>query len=140
MSQGHNATARIGVGPLCAVLGAMLAALMLASLTIGYVSIPLPRLIEAAFGYSDQPTEIIVQQLRMPRMLLAVLIGASLGGAGAVLQGLLHNPLAEPGTLGITGAASLGAVVALYFGLTSFAPIWLPLSAMVSAGLATIML
>ena len=132
--------ARIGVAPLCAILGAMVAVLMLASLTIGYVDLPLPTLVRAAFGFSDEPTGIIVQQLRLPRTILAVLIGAALGGSGAVLQGLLHNPLAEPGTLGITGAASLGAVVAIYYGLTAVAGIWLPLLAMASAGLATVTL
>ncbi|OCC24222.1 ABC transporter permease [Croceicoccus estronivorus] len=113
---------------------------MLASLTIGYVHIPPGRLVQAAFGMADPATTTIVQQLRMPRMILAALVGASLGGAGAVLQGLLHNPLAEPGTLGITGAASLGAVVALYFGLAATVPMSLPLCAMSGAAIATVIL
>jgi iron complex transport system permease protein len=125
---------------LCAILTAILLSLMLGSLTIGYVEIPLTGLVKAAFGLSDPANTIIVQQLRMPRMLLAVLIGASLGGAGAVLQGLLHNPLAEPGTLGITGAASLGAVIAIYFGLAAAMPFSLPLCAMIGAGVATVLL
>lgn len=131
---------RIGVATLCGVLAVLLGALMLGSLTIGYVTIPLPRLVEAAFGLADHPTDIIVQQLRMPRMLLAVMVGAGLGGAGAVLQGLLHNPLAEPQTLGITGAASLGAVIAIYFGLVAIFPLWLPICAMAGAGIATAIL
>lgn len=131
---------RIGSAALCGLLSVILAALMLGSLTIGYVPIPLPRLVEAAFGFSDPATGIIVQQLRMPRMLLAVLLGASLGGAGAVLQGLLHNPLAEPTTLGISGAASLGAVIAIYFGLAGIMPFWLPACAMIGAGIATVIL
>lgn len=137
-----RAVTRTGVshGPLCLGLCVLLIALMIASLTIGYVAIPLDQLVSGAFGLADERTSIIVQQLRMPRMLLAVLIGASLGGAGAVLQGLLHNPLAEPGTLGITGAASLGAVVAIYFGLMGIFPFWLPLCAMIGAGIATVLL
>jgi iron complex transport system permease protein len=127
-------------GLLCGALGLVLAGLMLGSLAIGYVAIPLPTLVRAAFGLADPATVTIVQQLRMPRMLLAVLIGAALGGAGAVLQGLLHNPLAEPQTLGITGAASLGAVIALYFGLVGIMPFWLPVCAMIGAGIATIIL
>ena len=127
-------------GLLCGALVLVLAGLMLGSLAIGYVAIPLPTLVRAAFGLADPATVTIVQQLRMPRMLLAVLIGAALGGAGAVLQGLLHNPLAEPQTLGITGAASLGAVIALYFGLVGIMPFWLPVCAMIGAGIATIIL
>jgi iron complex transport system permease protein len=140
MSAGAHAHARMSFAVLCLALTGMLIALMIGSLTIGYVSIPVDRLVAGAFGLADERTTIIVQQLRMPRMLLAVLIGASLGGAGAVLQGLMHNPLAEPGTLGITGAASLGAVVAIYFGLVGIFPLWLPLCAMTGAGIATILL
>lgn len=138
---GHTiARERISQSLLNIILVAVLVALMLGSLTIGYVEIPMGELAAAAFGFADERTEIIVQQLRMPRMLLAVMIGMALGGAGAVLQGLLHNPLAEPGTLGITGAASLGAVFALYFGLMGSSAFWLPACAMTGAGLATVLL
>lgn len=139
-STGSTTIAKVPFGLLCMSLTIILIALMLASLTIGYVEIPLLRLIRAAFGLDDAPTEIIVQQLRMPRMLLAVLVGASLGGSGAVLQGLLHNPLAEPQTLGITGAASLGAVIAIYFGLVGAMHWWLPVCAMMGAAIATVIL
>ncbi len=135
-----SAEPRIGSGALSALLLLLLIGLMLASLTIGYVPITLPRLMSAAFGLSDPASDIIVQQLRMPRMLLATLVGASLGGAGAVIQGLLHNPLAEPGTLGIGSAASLGAVIAIYFGLVGLFPLWLPICAMAGAGAATLIL
>ncbi|MFA7595676.1 MAG: iron ABC transporter permease [Novosphingobium sp.] len=141
MTQGPgSAVPRLGTAALCGILSLVLVLLMLGSLTIGYVHIPLPRLVEAAFGLADPASGIIVQELRMPRMLLAVLLGASLGGAGAVLQGLLHNPLAEPTTLGISGAASLGAVIAIYFGLAGIVPLWLPACAMIGAGLATVIL
>ena len=128
------------VATLCLAFTAILVALMIGSLTIGYVPIPVPRLVQAALGLADERTNIIVQQLRMPRMLLAVMLGAALGGAGAVLQGLLHNPLAEPQTLGISGAASLGAVIALYFGMVTSFPLWLPIFAMIGAAAATIIL
>lgn len=122
------------------ILLLLLAGLMLASLRIGYVVIPTNDLVAGAFGLADERTVTIVQQLRMPRMLLAVLLGASLGGAGAMLQGILHNPLAEPGTLGITGAASLGAVIAIYFGLMAIHPLLLPLCAMAGGAAATALL
>ncbi|MFD2232577.1 FecCD family ABC transporter permease [Phaeospirillum tilakii] len=63
----------------------------------------------------------VLVEIRLPRTLLALLTGGSLGLAGAVLQGLLRNPLADPGVLGVSAVASLGAVLAFYFGLWSVA-------------------
>jgi iron complex transport system permease protein len=62
---------------------------------------------------------LIVFDIRLPRTLLALLMGASLGLSGAVLQGLTRNPLAEPGLLGVTTGAALGAVIAIYFGIAA---------------------
>ena len=61
----------------------------------------------------------IVTQLRLPRAVLAIEVGAALGLSGAVLQGLTRNPLAEPGLLGVSAGAALGAVVAVYFGFAA---------------------
>jgi iron complex transport system permease protein len=74
----------------------------------------------------DSLSTLVVLELRLPRTVLAVLVGAALGLAGAVLQGLLRNPLAEPGLLGVSGGAALGAVVAIYFGLSSVLPLATP--------------
>jgi iron complex transport system permease protein len=63
----------------------------------------------------------VVMDIRLPRTVLAILAGAALGLSGAVLQGLLRNPLADPGVIGISAVASLGAVLAFYFGLWSVA-------------------
>lgn len=63
----------------------------------------------------------VVWDIRLPRTILAVVTGASLGLSGAVLQGLLRNPLADPGVIGVSAVASLGAVLAFYFGLWSVA-------------------
>ncbi len=60
---------------------------------------------------------LIVTELRLPRAVLALLVGAVLGLSGAVLQGVTRNPLAEPGLLGVSAGAALGAVITLYFGL-----------------------
>jgi iron complex transport system permease protein len=83
---------------------------------------------------------LIIREIRLPRVLLAMSIGASLGLSGAVLQGLLRNPLAEPGLLGVTAGASLGAVIAIYFGVsTTFAlatPVFALLGASVTAAVA----
>ena len=75
------------------------------------------------------PDALILWQLRVPRTLLGVLVGGGLGLSGAVLQGALRNPLADPGLLGITGTAGLGAVIAFYWGLAAVSP------ALVVAGL-----
>lgn len=76
---------------------------------------------------------LIVSDLRLPRSVLALLVGASLGLSGAVLQGLTRNPLAEPGLLGVSTGAALGAVLAIYFGVTLIAGVGGPLLGLVGA-------
>lgn len=83
---------------------------------------------------------LILQEIRIPRALLGLMVGAVLGLSGAVLQGLLRNPLAEPGLLGVSAAASLGAVFAVYSGLTALFAYALPLSALLAALGAVILL
>lgn len=75
----------------------------------------------------------ILMELRLPRGLLAVVIGAGLGGAGAAMQGYLRNPLADPGLFGIAPGAALGAVMALFLGLAAI-PFVLPAFALIGAG------
>ncbi len=82
---------------------------------------------------------MVVWEIRLPRALLALLVGASLGMAGAVMQGLLRNPLAEPGVLGVSSGAALGAVVVLYFGLAASLSWLLPVAAMLGALLALVL-
>lgn len=75
---------------------------------------------------------IILLELRLPRACLALIVGAGLGGAGAVMQGYLRNPLADPGLFGIAPGAALGAVLSLWLGAAS---VWaLPLFALIGAG------
>jgi iron complex transport system permease protein len=71
----------------------------------------------------DDATRTIVWDIRLPRALTAWLVGAALGLAGAALQGLLRNPLADSGVLGLSGFAALGAVIAFAFGFAAFAPV-----------------
>lgn len=76
---------------------------------------------------------LILAELRLPRSLLAIVVGAGLGAAGAAMQGYLRNPLADPGLFGIAPGAALGAVVALWFGYSASA--WLlPAFALAGAG------
>jgi iron complex transport system permease protein len=72
---------------------------------------------------NDAATRAIVWDIRLPRALTAWLVGAALGLSGAALQGLLRNPLADSGVLGLSGFAALGAVLALAFGAAALAPV-----------------
>ncbi len=81
------------------------------------------------------PDALIFWQIRIPRTLLAALVGAGLGLSGATLQGALRNPLADPGLLGIGGCAAFGAVVVFYWGLSAMFPWALPLGALLGAGI-----
>jgi iron complex transport system permease protein len=76
---------------------------------------------------------VIAQQIRFPRAMLALVIGAALGGSGAALQGLFCNPLASPDVTGVTSAAGLGAVLALYFGFAAANALALPAFAIAGA-------
>lgn len=113
-----------------AALGVALAAL---SLALGPVSLS-PRAVLAGLLGTGDPTDVlIVRELRLPRTLLAIMIGATLALCGAALQGLLRNPLAAPDVLGAPGAAAFGAVVAIATGLADALSFTLPLAAVVMA-------
>ncbi|WP_366929560.1 iron ABC transporter permease [uncultured Thiohalocapsa sp.] len=114
----------------------------LSLLSLGFGAAPLTwaEVLAGLLGVGPEEHRLIVQQIRLPRVLLAWLLGAALGMSGAALQGLLRNPLAEPGLLGISASAGLGAVLALYFGLTAVSLWALPATAMAGALLATLLL
>ncbi|HAN46428.1 MAG TPA: iron ABC transporter [Cyanobacteria bacterium UBA8156] len=103
---------------------------LLGSLAMGSVAVPVADLVQALWGQGDELTHTILWELRLPRTLLAALVGAALGLSGALVQGLLRNGLADPYLLGISAGAGLVAVVFLGFGL---AFTWLPLAAWVGA-------
>ncbi len=98
--------------------GLIAAALLCAflSLFMGSVSIPAGEVLAALTGGGEELNRKIVWELRAPRTLLAIIIGAGLGASGAALQGYTRNALAAPGILGFSACAALGAVAALYFG------------------------
>lgn len=122
-----------------ALLGVILIAVLL-SAKFGQVDLSVAQVIDGAFGAADKAESIIVRELRLPRIILAIMAGASLGYTGAALQGLLRNPLADPGVIGVSATASLGAVIAIYMGLTALHPLALPVTAMAGALVATIIL
>ena len=95
------------------------------------------RVLAALFGGADAGDRLVVWSIRMPRALAAFLVGAALGLSGAALQGLLRNPLAEPGVLGVSATASLAATFSLYYGLVALNPWVLPIAAILGALAAT---
>lgn len=122
---------------LVALLVILVCLLFAASLFVG--ANPLPVLQAARESLLDTPTVIglIFGEIRLPRALIALFTGATLGLAGAAMQGLLRNPLASPGLIGSASGAALGAVGMLYFGLGALLPLAVPMGGMVGALLAT---
>jgi len=85
-----------------------------ASLTLGAVSVPFADVWSALTGNMDDgPLKTIVLQLRLPRTIDALAVGAALGVAGALLQGALSNPLASPDVIGVTGGSAFGAILVI---------------------------
>ena len=112
------------------MLAGLAIAVFAASLALGPDGFVLPE--------DRQAARLVFLEIRVPRAVLGFLIGGALGLAGAVLQGYLRNPLAEPGRLGVTGGASLGAVLAIHTGLAGAAPIFLPAGGLLGAIVATL--
>lgn len=105
----------------------LLAIVTLLSLSVGRVWLPPSALIEGLLAPEPNLGGLIVTELRLPRTLLGLMVGMTLGLSGAVLQGLLRNPLASPDLLGVSSGASLGAVIAIYFGLATLFPLATPI-------------
>jgi iron complex transport system permease protein len=89
----------------------------MAALAFGTLDVTLGQTWRALLGEGDATTVLVVRELRLPRTVLAALIGAALGVSGAALQGVLRNPLAEPYLLGVSGGAAVGAVLAVSAGI-----------------------
>ncbi len=130
--------ARSGAGRhwrLCAALGVLALAAAGLSLLLGRSSGG-PTL-----GLGGPELEsVILREIRLPRTLLALLVGGTLGLCGAALQGLLRNPLAEPGLLGASSGAALGAVLVFYFGFAGGESLLLPLGAVLGSLLSLALL
>ncbi|WP_449042841.1 FecCD family ABC transporter permease [Paracoccus sp. (in: a-proteobacteria)] len=104
--------------PLLLSLAALVAVLALASLLIGPAGAGPVVSLKALWG-GEGPLGIVLREIRAPRAVLGVMLGVSLGLSGAALQGYLRNPLAEPGLIGISAAAALGAVIAIQAGVST---------------------
>lgn len=107
-------------------LSVVVAVLAVLSMLVGPAGLALPA----------DSARLILVEIRLPRTLLAILVGGGLGLAGAVLQGYLRNPLAEPGVIGIAGGAGLGAVLAIHSGASAAFALALPLGGLLGAAVA----
>ena len=110
------------------------------SLLTGSAMISPGDALTALFLDTGGPETDIMRGIRLPRAVLGAMVGASLGLTGAAMQGLLRNPLAEPGLIGVSAFAALGAVMALQTGLAAAFALALPLAALAGAGLSVALL
>ncbi len=134
--QGVTLTADIAVRRRAGVMAGLVVLvvlLALVSLGIGPVRLSPLTVIDALFGNGSDVQQIIVREIRLPRTILAVAIGAILGLSGAALQGLLRNPLASPSLFGAPQSAAFGAVLVIAFGLADVRSYALPVAAIVAA-------
>jgi iron complex transport system permease protein len=117
----------------------LLAAMFVISLLAGRVWLPIAEVWDGLWSQDANLASTIVTQLRLPRAILALEVGGALGLSGAVLQGVTRNPLAEPGLLGVSAGAALGAVIAVYFGLATRFMAAAPLLGLLGALLASVL-
>jgi iron complex transport system permease protein len=129
-----------------ALLMALVVAGGLISLSSGSWSIPASHVVMIVLSklglYAGAISDVeasIVWDGRLPRFLVAFLVGFSLGGAGTIMQGIFKNPMASPGVMGIDAGAALGAVLAIYLGLASYSLVALPCAAIVFSLLTLVM-
>ena len=126
-------------GVVVALAGATLVALAAACL-VGSTPLGVDRVLTALVGGASAGDRVVVWEIRLPRAVAALVVGAALGASGAALQGLLRNPLAEPGILGVSATAALGATFVIYYGLGNAGALALPMAAIAGALAATALL
>jgi iron complex transport system permease protein len=105
---------------------------------IGPAALPPGAALRALIWDDGGAATLVMREIRLPRAVLGLMIGATLGLSGAALQGYLRNPLAEPGLVGVSAGASLGAVLAIHTGLSAAFPTALPLMGLGGALLAVL--
>jgi iron complex transport system permease protein len=132
MTIAADAAARRRLGVTLA-MSALVVLLALISLGTGPVRLSPLTVTEALFGGGSDVAQVIVREIRLPRTILALAIGAILGLSGAALQGLLRNPLASPSLFGAPQSAAFGAVLVIALGLADVRSYALPVAAIAAA-------
>jgi iron complex transport system permease protein len=125
---------------LVALLAALVMLLFAGSLLTGPANLDFSTTIDGLFTGTNRAARLVMLEIRLPRAILGLMIGATLGLSGAVLQGYLRNPLADPAILGVSASASLGAVLSIYTGLSASFALALPLLAIVGSVAAVLLL
>jgi iron complex transport system permease protein len=142
LAERRRPVARVGisVGLAIAVLAALVVILFVISLLTGPANLGAMEIFGGLLGDQTSRISIVATHVRLPRAILAAAIGGVLGLTGAALQGYLRNPLADPGLIGASSSAAFGAVLAIYSGFSIAFPLALPLSGMVGAGVAVVLI
>ncbi|WP_145106308.1 FecCD family ABC transporter permease [Cereibacter sediminicola] len=125
------------------LLGALalaVALLFTVSLLVGPAALGLGESLQALLAGRGEAVVLVMREIRLPRAILGLAVGAVLGLSGAALQGFLRNPLAEPGLVGVSSSAALGAVIALQTGIAAAFTLALPLSALAGAALSVLLI
>jgi len=125
---------------LFAVLVSLTLLTFLGSLLVGPSTVGWQELSGILSGNESDPAHLILLEIRLPRAILGLMIGITLGLGGAALQGFLRNPLAEPGLIGVSSFASFGAVITIYTGLSGLFSLALPLGGILGALVAVILI
>ena len=112
-------------------------AALAAACFLGTTPMSVSRVLAAFVGQAPAGDSLVVWHIRLPRAAAAFVVGAALGASGAALQGLLRNPLAEPGVLGVSASASLAATFVLYYGLADAWGYSVPVAAITGASAAS---
>ena len=134
MTQGRaSSVQRLAGAPAWAALALACLAALFAACLLGSTPLEIDRVLAALIGRGAAGDQLVVVHIRLPRALTAFAVGAALGASGAALQGLLRNPLAEPGVLGVSAVASLGATGALYYGYAALSAWAMPTAAIAGA-------
>ena len=128
------------------VLALLVLAVSLASLSLGPVNISFSQVLSIALssigmeiGSYSRTEELVIEQIRLPRIVVGAAVGMALGVAGATMQGLFRNPMADPGIIGVSAGAAVGAVAAIATGLSGLFYLALPAFAFIGALAATVL-
>nr|WP_308640088.1 iron ABC transporter permease [Paenibacillus silvisoli] len=131
----HRKTIKLIIGLVLASIFALLISTALGDLRISPIEV-----IRTLLGGGGEESRLIIHTLRLPRIIAAFLVGASLAAAGAILQGIIRNPLASPDIIGITSGASVAAVAFITYFSGTLSIAWMPVAAMIGAGITSLII
>ena len=137
-------SARLSIG--ASILLALVLVVALVSLSLGPVDIPISHvawIVLSSLGFDlpefGRTEQLVIEQIRLPRIIVGASVGVALGVAGAAMQGLFRNPMADPGIIGVSAGGALGAVIAIASGMAGLFLLALPLFAFVGAMAAALL-